>query len=56
MCWGSLISVLTAIELSDYFKASAIVHPSFVTNDQAPSVKIPMYLMPSRDDPDMVFC
>lgn len=54
MCWGGQIGALSAIELSDYFKASAIVHPSFVTNDQAPTVRIPMYLMPSRDEPDMV--
>ncbi|KAJ6642236.1 putative AIM2 family protein C30D10.14 [Pseudolycoriella hygida] len=54
MCWGGQIGALSAIELSDYFKASAIVHPSFVTNDQAPSVRIPMYLMPSRDEPDML--
>lgn len=54
MCWGGHIGTLSAIELSHYFRASAIVHPSLVTNGQAPSVRIPMYLMPSRDEPDMV--
>lgn len=54
MCWGGLIGTLSAIELSDYFQASAIVHPSMVTDDHAPLVGIPMYLMPSRDEPDMV--
>lgn len=55
MCWGGQIGALSAIELNDYFSASAIVHPSFVTSDQAPSVRIPMYLMPSHDEPDMVY-
>ncbi len=54
MCWGGGIGTLAAIELPDYFNASAIVHPSFVTNEQAQSVRMPMYLMPSRDEPDMV--
>lgn len=54
MCWGGQIGALSAIQLSDYFSASAIVHPSFVTNDQAALVRIPMYLIPSRDEPDMI--
>lgn len=54
MCWGGQIGTLAAIELSDYFKASGIVHPSNVSNNQAPLVRMPMYLLPSRDQPDMV--
>lgn len=54
MCWGGEISTLSAIELSNYFKAGAIVHPAFVTNAQAYSVQIPMYLMPTGDQMDMV--
>lgn len=54
MCWGGEISTLSAIELSDYFKAGAMVHPAFITNDQAYSVRMPMYLMPTGDQMDMV--
>lgn len=54
MCWGADIATLAAIELSTYFKASGLVHPSFVTDDQAEFVRIPMYLMPAGNDVDMV--
>ncbi|XP_037047402.1 uncharacterized AIM2 family protein C30D10.14-like [Bradysia coprophila] len=54
MCWGGRTGTDAAMELSDYFKASAIVHPSLVSNDEAYSVRMPMYLMPSRDQPDML--
>lgn len=54
MCWGGRIGTSVAIELSDYFKASGIVHPSNVNNNEAPSVRIPMYLLPSSAQPDMV--
>jgi len=54
MCWGGQIAALSAMELGSYLQASAIVHPSFVSNDQAQLVTIPMYLMPSRDEPDMI--
>lgn len=55
MCWGGRIGTSVAIELSDYFKASGIVHPSNVDNSEAPSVRIPMYLLPSSAQPDMVW-
>jgi len=54
MCWGGSVAALSAIELYNYFNASALVHPSLVTNDQAHYVRSPMYLMPSGDDPDML--
>lgn len=54
MCQGGRTSTSAAIELFDFFKASAIVHPSLVSNDEAPLVKIPMYLLPSSAQPDMV--
>lgn len=54
MCWGGEIATLSAIDLSSYFRASGMVHPAFVTNDQAYSVRIPMYLMPTGDQFDMV--
>jgi len=55
MCWGGKIATLAAIELSEYFKASGLVHPSSVTDDEAEDVKIPMYLMPASNDPDMSY-
>jgi len=55
MCFGAGISTLAAIELSTYFKASGLVHPSFVTDDQAEFVEIPMYLMPASTDMDMSY-
>lgn len=54
MCFGGQVGTYAAIELSDYLKATAVVHPRSFSNEQAPLVKIPMYLMPSRDQPDMV--
>lgn len=54
MCFGGQVGTYAAIELSDYLKAIAVVHPRSFSNEQAPLVKIPMYLMPSRDQPDMV--
>lgn len=56
MCWGGRIGTSVAIELPDYFKAIGIVHPSNVANSEASSVRIPMYLLPSSAQPDMVIC
>jgi len=54
MCWGGRIGTNVAIELSDYFKAIGIVHPSGVNNSEASSVRIPMYLLLSSAQPDML--
>lgn len=54
MCFGGGVATLAAVELSDLFKVSAIVHPSSVTIEQAAEVKIPMYLMPASNDADLV--
>lgn len=54
MCFGGGISTLAAIELSDLFKASALVHPASVSTEQAAEVKIPMFLMPASNDVDLV--
>jgi len=53
-CWGGKVATLASIELSEFFKASALVHPSSVTNDEALDVQIPMYLMPTQNEPDML--
>lgn len=54
MCWGGQIATLSAIELSDYFKAGGLVHPAFISNDEAYYVRIPLYLIPTGDGFDMV--
>ncbi|KAJ6638609.1 putative AIM2 family protein C30D10.14 [Pseudolycoriella hygida] len=53
-CWGGKVATLTATHLSEEFKAAGIVHPSAVTNEEAVGVNIPMYLMPTRNDLDMM--
>jgi len=53
-CWGGRIAVLAAIELFNDFSASAFVHPLYVQNAQAPAVRVPMYIIPSRDEPDFL--
>jgi len=53
MCWGGGIAKLASIELSDDFKASGLVHPSAVSNDEAEQIKVPMFLMPASNDADM---
>jgi len=54
MCWGGKVATLAATELKNYFEASAIVHPASVTNEEADGVEIPMYLMPTQNEPDML--
>lgn len=53
-CWGGKVSTLASIELSKEFKASALIHPSSVTTEEAFNVTIPMYLMPTQSENDMV--
>lgn len=53
-CWGGKVAELAAIHMDELFKASAIIHPSSIVNEEAEQVKIPMYLMPARDDLEMV--
>jgi len=52
-CYGAGVSTRAAEELSEHFKVSGIVHPSAVQTEDAYNVKIPMYLMPAKDDIDM---
>jgi dienelactone hydrolase len=54
MCWGGKVATLAATELKNEFKAAGLVHPSSVTNEEANGVQIPMYLMPTASEPDMV--
>lgn len=53
-CWGGKVAELAAIEMKELFKASAIIHPSSIADEEAEEVKIPMYLMPAQNDLEMV--
>jgi len=53
MCWGGKISTLAATEI-DEIKVAGLVHPSSVNNSEADGVRAPMYLLPSRSEPDML--
>jgi len=52
-CWGGLVSVEACSEFDD-IKAGALVHPARVQTNHANSLKSPMFLMPSRSEPDMI--
>jgi len=54
MCWGGKVATLASTELNTLFKAAAMVHPASVANSEADGVKIPMYLMPTANEPDML--
>lgn len=53
MCWGGKVATLAATEI-DEIKAAGLVHPSSVSNSEADGVRAPMYLCPTKDEPDMV--
>jgi len=52
-CWGGRITLDAVIEL-DEIKAGGLVHPSLIKNEEADSVKRPMILLPSKNEPDML--
>jgi len=55
-CWGGKITTLAASDpdFKGKLGAAALIHPGLVTNDEAPGVQVPMYLMLSKTEPDMV--
>jgi len=53
MCWGGKILTRAATEVPE-IKAAALVHPSSVTNEEAADVNAPMFLLPSRGEPNML--
>jgi len=53
-CWGGRIATLAASELYMEFRASAFITPLHMTNALAPAVRIPLFLVPSRDEPDLL--
>lgn len=53
MCWGGKVATLAATYV-DGIKAAGLVHPSSVNNSEADGVRVPMYLLPTKDEPDMV--
>jgi len=53
-CWGGKISVNCSDELSNDIGAAVLIHPAFVTTDDADRVKVPLLAVPSKDDADFV--
>ncbi|KAK3706360.1 hypothetical protein LTR37_010904 [Vermiconidia calcicola] len=49
-CWGGKIVNLTSQE-GTAFKAAAACHPAMVDANDAPGVKIPFAMLPSKDEP-----
>jgi len=52
-CWGGYAATHAAITLPE-MRGSGLVHPSLVANSDAIGVQIPMYLLPSRDEVNML--
>ncbi|CAG7728119.1 unnamed protein product [Allacma fusca] len=52
-CWGARIAIDVSREIPDV-KAAAIIHPSMFKTDDANGVKIPMLLVPSKGETDMI--
>ncbi|CAM9404270.1 unnamed protein product [Discosporangium mesarthrocarpum] len=53
-CWGGAMAMkMAALGGGDSpIKAAACAHPAFLTEELAAEVKVPMLIMPSKDDPD----
>ncbi|CAG7731309.1 unnamed protein product [Allacma fusca] len=51
-CWGGRISIDASTEVPD-ISASALVHPSMWTNDDAETIKSATLLLPTKDEADM---
>jgi len=54
LCWGGMLSTRASTQMGELFKAAALVHPSLIENSEGEGVKVPMYLMPAKNDPDML--
>jgi len=52
-CWGGKVATLAATEI-DEIKVAGLVHPASVNNSEVDGVRAPMYLMPTKDEPDML--
>jgi dienelactone hydrolase len=50
-CWGAKQAMRCAVD--DRFSAVAGVHPSFVNAEDAQNAKVPVCLLPSKDEPPM---
>ncbi|CAG8482109.1 9879_t:CDS:2 [Ambispora gerdemannii] len=49
-CWGGKFAFLVAKQ--ETFTAAVGIHPSFTTEEHKIGIKIPIALLPSRDEPD----
>jgi len=53
-CFGGKMSVLAAQHLSEEIKVAGSIHPAMIETDEANNVKIPILLIPSKDEPDLI--
>jgi dienelactone hydrolase len=53
LCWGGKIAVYSSQDKSLGFKGAALIHPSRTEDDDAKTVKIPLLVMPSKNEPDL---
>ncbi|OZJ02613.1 hypothetical protein BZG36_04286 [Bifiguratus adelaidae] len=51
-CWGAKIAVQATGESKDY-AAAALIHPSFISIDDAKSAQAPVMVLATKDEPDM---
>lgn len=52
-CWGGEIAAKAAGKFPQ-FRVAGAVHPFSLKEEVVKEVKIPLYLLPCRDDPDLV--
>ncbi|KAG9323424.1 hypothetical protein KVV02_008824, partial [Mortierella alpina] len=52
-CWGVLMAVKAVSEKDSPFLGAGGPHPSFITVDAVKHVKVPLILLPSKDEADM---
>ena len=54
-CWGGKVAMLAASspDLPE-IKAAGLIHPSSIVTSDAQKVRAPMYLLPSKNEGDMV--
>jgi len=52
-CWGGKVAVQASTDIPE-LKAAGLVHPASVLNEEAEGVQVPMYLLPTANEPNML--
>ncbi|ORZ39818.1 Alpha/Beta hydrolase protein [Catenaria anguillulae PL171] len=53
LCWGSKMVAQAAKDCTDLIDGGAMLHPAFLVLDDIKSAKVPLCILPSKDEPDM---